>query len=105
VRILAKDRPASGDQRVDRSVLDLRRTIVVVKTLTRAPKRLREAELCVYTCSGVWVERCEKEGRQLLIHLVLRARLKSRLFGHTNTVSRRSEVQNTIQVVLVSHNG
>ena len=62
VRILAKDMPAS-DERVDRSVLELRWTIMVVKTLTWAFKRLREAELCVYTCSGVWIERCEKEVR------------------------------------------
>lgn len=88
VRILAKDTPASDDQRVDRLTLDLRWTIVVVKTLTRAFKRLSEAELCVYTCSGVWIECCEKEVRQLLIHIVLRARSESRLFGHTNTVSR-----------------
>lgn len=69
-RILAKDTPVSGDQRVDWSVLDLRRTIVVGKSLTWVFKRLREAELCVYTCSGVWIERCEKEVRQLLVHLL-----------------------------------
>ena len=88
-RILAKDTPASDNQRVDRSILDLLWTIVVVKTLTRAFKRLSEAELCVYTCSGVWIECCEKKVRQLLIHIVLRVRVKSRLFGYTNTESRR----------------
>ena len=63
VRILAKDTPASDYQRIDRSILDLRRAIVMVKTLTGAFKRLRETELCVYTCSGVWIECCEKEIR------------------------------------------
>jgi len=51
------------NQRADRSVLGLRRKIVVKKTLTRVFKRLCEGKLCVYTCSSVWVERCEKEVR------------------------------------------
>jgi hypothetical protein len=83
-RILAKDTPASGDQRVDRLVFDLRQTDVVDNPLTRVLERLREAELCINACSGVWIERCEEKVRQLLIHL-LTARFRSRLFGHTNT--------------------
>lgn len=50
------------------------------KIPTRVFERLCEAEFCIYTCSGVWIERCEKEVRQLLVHF-LRARFKSRLFG------------------------
>ena len=69
-RILAKDTPASSHQRVEWSALDLWRTTVVGKSLTWVFKRLREAELCVYTCSGIWIECCEKEVRQLLIHLL-----------------------------------